>query len=226
MVMDEQTGLWYPEVTIKLETPTMKYKKHPILELDINENGSSIVFNGKIITPTPYKDPAKNFPIIRVNFGGRHHQLAKLICEAWHGMRENMTDTVCRLDKNPENYHYTNLAWGKRPNTVTARTKRSKLSKIKPAEIPSIVKRLQAGETIRNIAKSLNCGKSAIGNIKDKYVTNKVFQLKQDILKAKDSHGVLTAYAHYYGFKNLPDALSQMTSAAFHEQVKELALTL
>ena len=204
----------------------MKTKKHPILDLTVNENGTEIIFQDKELTVNSYLRERDNFPIRNVCFNNKTQTVAKIVCETWNGMREEMNQVIHRKDKNPENDHYTNLYWDKRGKVRTKRTKRSSLSKIKKEEIPTILKRINAGETLVNIAKSYNTSDMTIARIKNKFIVNPKLGLKQAVMHAKNKRKILTAYAHYFGFKNLPQAVAAYGFNKLNLLIDEISITL
>lgn len=194
----------------------MKTTKHPLLDLIINEDGSYIVFEGKVLDIKIYKPNNKhNYTVRQVNFRTRTHNVSKLVCEAWNGMRENREQFIHRYDLNPDNDHYTNLYWDTKKGTRTPRTKRSCSSKIKIDEIPGVVERIKAGETLENIAKSYNTSDSSILRIKKRFITDKKLILKESFMKAKDGYDKRLAIAKYLGFKTVTNALNAFGKREF-----------
>jgi hypothetical protein len=204
----------------------MKTKKHPILDLVVNENGTEILFEGKKLAINIYNRKGRNYTSRTVHFNNTTQSVAKVVCETWNGMRDDMTMAVHRKDKNPENDFYTNLYWDKRGKVRTRRTSRSSLSKIKQEEIPAILKRINANEPLVNIAKSYNTSDMTIGRIKNKFITNPKLVLKQAVMHAKNKREIATAYAIYFGFKSIPAAVAAYGFYKFNLLQNEIAITL
>jgi hypothetical protein len=197
----------------------METRKHPILDLIINEDGTLLIYRGKPVHVKVYKRPRDNYSFKRCCFANRTHTIAKLVCEAFNGMRENLEDTVCRKDGNPNNDHYTNLYWGHRGSGVrTIRTKRSKTSAIKKSEIPQIIKKILAGETLRNIALFYNTSDMSIYRIKKRFLTDKTAMLKNQLKNCRNQYQTLKIYAAYLGFKNVSEAFAAYGGKTNFEQ--------
>lgn len=204
----------------------MKTKKHPILDLIVNENGTEILFQGKPLVIRTYYPNGRNYTARNIHFNNTTQSVAKVVCETWNGMREEMSMAVHRKDKNPANDHYTNLYWDKRGKVRTRRTSRSSLSKIKQTEIPAILKRINADEPLVNIAKSYNTSDMTIGRIKNKFITNPKLVLKQAVMHAKNKREILTSYAIYFGFKSIPEAVAEYGFYKFNLLIDEISITL
>lgn len=205
---------------------TSKLQQHPLIDLLINEDGTRIIYKGKTLEVKIYQQPDKHYPVKRVNFMNRTHSVPKLICESWNGMRANITDTVHRKDRDPLNDHYTNLYWGKRGKVQTNRTARSKLSKIKPAEVSNIIKRLKYGESLHNIARSYNTSDMSVYRIKLRFLKDKRLKLKHAIIWALNEYERQQAYSVYMGYKNLATAISALGSEEFKQQTDKIATQL
>lgn len=204
----------------------MKTTKHPLLDLIINEDGSQMWYQGKEIEVKSYKNDRDNYPFKRAAFANRTHSVAKLVCEAWNGLREEMNQVVHRKDKNPLNDHYTNLYWSKRGNIHTARTNWDYRSKVKPAEIPTVVKRLESGETLNRIARSYSTSDMAIHRIKKRWMLDRTLKLKQAVREAKTAHERKTAYANYMGYKTVADAIAEHGAHIFNKKADELSMKI
>jgi len=203
----------------------MKTANHPILKLIVNEDGTRMWYNGKKLDIKTYKTERDNYPVKRVAFASRTHSVAKLVCEAWNGLREEMTQVVHRKDKDTLNNHYTNLYWSKRGNIHTSRTARDYRSKVKKNELPQVLKRLEAGETLNKIAKSYNTSDMAIHRIKKRFMLNRLSQLKDGVRNATNTHARQQAYAHYMGYQTLAEAITNHGSKAFKNKIDALART-
>lgn len=200
-------------------------KQHPILpELKVNEDGTNIVWKGQSLDVKNYKIDRNNYPQKFVNFNGQTHTILKLICEAWNGERPEIGMVVKRRDFNPDNYHYTNLYWANRGGTRTKLTKRIKNSKISENDIEVIIERINAGESLRAIAKTYNTTDMSIYRIKRHYITDKKMILKEAVMHARDGYYKRLAYAKYFGFKTIDDAVGALGKYQFIVQSKNLAL--
>lgn len=154
----------------------MNCRYHPIIEgLKINEDGSEIIYLGQKLIGKKINKTKGNTDTVLVNFNNYTLSVARLVCEAWHGMPENCDLNATRIEKE-KGFHYTNLFWAKKgvnPNYDKIKFPRAKSSKIKEEEIPKIVKRLEEGETLSSIASDYNTSDMSISRIKKRYVDKK-----------------------------------------------------
>lgn len=200
-------------------------KQHPIIkELEVNEDGTEIVYKGKLLEVRAYHKKGRNNYVQRnVHFFNRTHSVAKLVCECYHGMRTDMSFTTQRKDFNPDNDHYTNLFWGKKGGRIrTERTKRNKNSKIKDSDIPVIVKRIDKGETLESIAKSYGTSIMTMLRVKKRYVTNPRLVFKEAVLGAKNKNEIKTICAKYLKYPSTSVAIQQMGRFEFDIEVDKL----
>ncbi len=143
----------------------MEFRYHPIIEnLQINVDGTEIIYEGNKLLPR-INDPKRKTPTYRVSFGGNDYSVAKLVLEAWHGLRENIAQHPSKID-NLKNNHYTNLEWKESPNTGIERWKQ----KLSPEDKDAILLRVAKGEKIRPIAREYGINETTIRNMRDKYV--------------------------------------------------------
>lgn len=92
-------------------------KKHPILNLYCNEDGTKITLDGKDVHVTyMYRKGKKESGIASIK--GHKVSVVRIICECYHGMRPDKSYFPQRADTNSQNNHYTNLSWGKRRGFV------------------------------------------------------------------------------------------------------------
>lgn len=204
----------------------MQTQQHPILDLLVNEDGTQMWYQGKLLNILTYQYKRDNYPRFRVNFAGRTHVVEKLVCETWNGMRTEMWQVVKRRDQDPNNNHYTNLYWGKRGDSRTIRTKRCSNSKVKKNEIPEVVQRITSGEPMSNIARSFNTSATSIARIKRRYVQDRLLKLKEAIRSAKTPHQRQSAYAKYLGYKTVADAIAAHGRRKFNQSTEALAVTI
>ncbi len=133
----------------------MEFRYHPIVEgLKINEDGSIILYNGKELKQVIIKTGVSTKG---VRFKSKTHSISKLICEAWHGLRENSEHCAIRIDGNFNNNHYTNLKWGMKGRNST--------SKILPHQKEEIKQRFENGETAIDLAKEFGIKRQSIYKI-------------------------------------------------------------
>ena len=203
----------------------MKFKTHPIVtDLKINEDGTQLFLKGQPLYPKDYKAKGRHYNQKLVNFNGKTHTLSKLICEAWNGERPELAMVVKKRDFNPENYHYTNLYWALRGGMRTKKTKRSKTSKISEKDIAVIIERIEAGDSLRVIAKAYNTSDMSIHRIKKNYLDDKKSILKRAIMKARDPYYKRLAFAKYFGFENIGNAVDALGRNQFILQCQNVAL--
>ncbi|MFA7448778.1 MAG: helix-turn-helix domain-containing protein [Weeksellaceae bacterium] len=149
----------------------MRY--HPLLEgLRINEDGSEIIFFGQKLTGKKINRSARPTATHLVNFNGRTLSVARLVCEAWHGLAPDRDHNATRVDPD-KGFHYTNLFWAKKgvnPNYDQIKFPRPKSSKIPESEIPKIVERLKNGETLKAIAKEYGTSYMSISRIRKRFI--------------------------------------------------------
>ncbi len=203
----------------------MKFKTHPIVtDLEINEDGSQLFYKGEPLEVKSYKKPKLNYLQKQVNFNSLTFTLAQLICEAWNGLRPNMDMVVKRKDFNPDNYHYSNLYWAPRGGMRTKKTKRSKNSKIKLKDIEVIIERIEAGDSLRVIAKAYHTSDMSIYRIKKNYLIDKKSILKRTIMKARDNYYKRLAFAKYFGFESIGNAVAAFGKTQFILKCQQIAL--
>lgn len=150
----------------------MESRYHPIIEgLKINEDGSEIIYLGEKLEPSKMNRTARNSDTILVYFGRKTCSVARLVCEAWHGMAPNIDYNATRI-KNEDGFHYKNLYWAKKgvnPNYDKIKFPRAKSSKVPEERIPEVVERLKKGETLRSIAADFETTDMSISRIKKRY---------------------------------------------------------
>lgn len=203
----------------------MKFSTHPLLkDLKVNEDGSQIYWRGNLLDIKSYKPNRNNYAQMIVNFNSQTHTVIKVVCEAWNGMRETPNQAVKRKDFNPNNNHYTNLYWGDRGGTRTKKTKRVKTSKIKESDIAEIIERIDAGEPLAKIAKFYHTSDMSIHRIKRNYMEDRMAILKRAIMKARDNYEKRLAYAKYYGFDTIGNAVDAFGKNTFILKCQRLAL--
>jgi hypothetical protein len=142
----------------------MEFRNHPIIEgLKINENGSEIYLNNELLRITENDKTRKN-PTLKVQFHGRKHSVAKLVCETWNGLREH-TGLFASKIGSLSDYHYSNLEWKESPNTGVKKFNQVLSSK----DVEDILKRLENGEAIKAIARLFKVDEANIRRIKRKH---------------------------------------------------------
>ncbi|MGE4345900.1 MAG: hypothetical protein AB7D46_00655 [Flavobacteriaceae bacterium] len=153
----------------------MEFRHHPILEgLKINEDGSEIIYLGEKLNPMKMNRTARPTATKIVNFEGRTISVARLVCEAWHGLAPDRDHNATRI-KEEDGFHYKNLFWAKKgvnPNYDKIKFPRVKSSKVPEDRIPEVVERLKKGETLRSIATDFETSDMSISRIKKRYVKN------------------------------------------------------
>lgn len=151
----------------------MEFRYHPIIEdLKINEDGSEIIYKGERLEPAKMNRTARNSDTVLVYFNRFTKSVARLVCEAWHGLAPDIDHNATRVE-NDKGFHYKNLYWAKKgvnPNYDKIKFSRAKSSKVPESEIPKVVERLEAGETLKSIATDYNTTDMSISRIKKRYV--------------------------------------------------------
>lgn len=200
----------------------MKLKTHPILkELQINENGTEIIFQGNKLNINSYKNKKSNYPSKIVHFRNRTHSVPKLVCETFNGMRDNMDHVIKRRDLNPKNDHYTNLYWGNRGQQGFTKNKMHHKSKLTPAETQEIVERLKNNESQNSIAKVYGVSRSAIYFINKYHLRCKKSIFKRETINAEDNYDKRKAFAKYLGFDSIAAAVEELGKEEFIKQHQE-----
>lgn len=141
----------------------MELRNHPIIEnLQINEDGTKIFYEGKSLSPR-INDPKRKTPTLRVSFAGHDYSVAKLVCEAWNGLRDNIAQHPSKINNLKDN-HYSNLEWKESPNTGIKQFQQ----RLTPDECDKILVRIANGEKIRPIAREYGINESTIRKMRDK----------------------------------------------------------
>ncbi|CAD0004410.1 helix-turn-helix domain-containing protein [Flavobacterium chungangense] len=129
----------------------MDFRYHPIIEnLKISENGTEIYYNDVLLKPFENDKSRKN-PTLKVNFLNKAHSVAKLVCEAWNGLREHSGQRVSKINQLSDN-HYSNLEWKEGASSGVGNWKQ----KLKHEDIPEIIALLQAGKSKTQIDRKFN----------------------------------------------------------------------
>lgn len=200
-------------------------KAHPILkQLLINEDGTQIFWQGNPLDVKKHKRPGRNYEYKTLNLNCQTHTLSKIICETYNSLRPNIDMVVKRKDFNPNNDHYTNLYWAERGGSRTKKTKRVSSSKISEKDIEVIIERIKAGEPLNVIAIAYHTSDMSIYRIKKNYITDKKAILKRAIMKAKDSYYKRLAYANFFGYESIGEAVDSLGKNNFILQSQKLAL--
>ncbi|MDA6068671.1 hypothetical protein NJT12_03470 [Flavobacterium sp. AC] len=143
----------------------MDFRYHPLIEgLRVNENGSEIYFNDVLLKPFENDKTRKN-PTLKVNFINKAHSVAKLICEAWNGLREHSDQRVSKIN-DLSDYHYSNLEWKEGSSNGVGVFRQ----KIKLEDIDNIIKLLKSNKSNNEIAHMYGVHNATINRIKKKYV--------------------------------------------------------
>lgn len=142
----------------------MDFRYHPIIEgLRINENGSEIYFHDVLLKPFENDKTRKN-PTLKVNFINKAHSVAKLICEAWNGLREHSDQRVSKIN-DLSDYHYSNLEWKEGSSNGIGQFKQ----KIKPEDLDDIASLIKKNKSNSEIAKMYSVHNATICRIRKKY---------------------------------------------------------
>lgn len=142
----------------------MDFRYHPIIEkLRINEDGTKIYFND-ILLRSFENDKNRENPTLKVNFINKAHSVAKLVCEAWNGLREHSGQRASKIDIYLGN-HYSNLEWKEGASNGVGSFKQ----KLKPSDVAEIIELLKSTKSKTEIARMYNVNWSTISRIKKKY---------------------------------------------------------
>jgi len=152
----------------------MEFRWHPILEnLKVNEDGTTIIFNGEELRIKEYKLKHAKEPSLYVKIKEKQCTVKRLVCECWHGLPPNRYSAARRVDQYGNN-HYSNLYWGKRGMTkqVAATSKqydqqkkKAKISKELYEELLGYAAKRQLGKRL----EQLGIGEGAWRNAKNRY---------------------------------------------------------
>jgi hypothetical protein len=141
---------------------TGKYQYHPVFEnLKINEDGSKCYYRNKLLRPSVGKDKK-----IKYNFLNRSVSAAKLVIEAWHGMRIDLSYTLKRRDFDTSNSHWKNLYWGKKGGNYVK--KGANLSRT----TQKAIEMLKKGKPNKDIQVELEMDRRRLHTIKNKYIND------------------------------------------------------
>lgn len=202
----------------------MELKAHPVIEeLLVNENGTEFIYKGETLKIHVWSvREGENFQRKRVCILNQTIPVAKLVCEAFNGMRLDKSYSLHRKDFNPDNNHYSNLFWAKGSRLRTKKTKRPKNSKISDKDIPEIVRRIKAKEASSVIAASYAVSPATINRVKVRYVTEPLNVLRECVVQAENIDAVHDACARYLNFESKADAVSKMGNFEFFLEVDKL----
>lgn len=124
---------------------------------------------------TPYLQVTlKNERLSEVRRGAKTVYVHSLVCAAFHGPRPEGLQ-CCHNDGNPQNNRPENLRWDtRRANEADRiihgthnRGERHGLSKLKDAQVIEIKRFLQAGKSMRSLAKEFGVSEACIYDIKE-----------------------------------------------------------
>ena len=131
-------------------------KQHPIIkELFCNEDGTEIIYkDNPLHISYMHRNNQKESGVVSIR--NRKISVVKIICECYHGMREDKSLFPVRADANNQNNHYTNLSWGRRRGQVKI------IGKIKE----NLYADFEKGLKVKDLAKKYNVSKFCIYNHK------------------------------------------------------------
>jgi hypothetical protein len=149
----------------------MNYRKHPILEsLTVNEDGTSIIYQGEALTPKTYERKSKCVPIQMVTVCNKSVTVMRLVCECWHGMPENLEFVVKKIDQAKGN-HYSNLCWSKQGLGLSHNSKSNfgVSAKLNEAAFKKLKSEKDPTESLTAFLKRKKIGKRAYYTARNKY---------------------------------------------------------
>lgn len=149
------------------------YAIHPLLpDLKVNEDGTEVIWRGKLLKISIRNDERYKTIIRRVNFNGRTYRVSRLVCECWHGMGE--VDQKVRKYDVTAGDHFNNLFWATQSEYVKNHQFKfiTCKAKIQPEHYDNVMLRLKAGESMTSIAKSYNATAMAVHRVKKKVLAN------------------------------------------------------
>jgi hypothetical protein len=141
----------------------MEFRNHPIIEgLQVNEDGTEIIFHGERLVPFENDKSRKN-PTLKVNFHSKGHSVTRLVCECWNGLSHHVDQRVSKIDQFSN--HYSNLEWKEGSSNGIANF----VQKISNSDIQGILDMINLNQTMTEIAKKYNVHVSRISRINKKY---------------------------------------------------------
>lgn len=142
----------------------MEFRYHPIVEdLKVSEDGTEIYYKGELLKVFENDKTRKN-PTLKVYFNYKTHSVAKLVCEAWNGLREHSGLFVSKIN-GLHNYHYTNLEWKMSPNNGVKMFNQ----KLSQTDIDDILNRLKNGEKPKSIGEIYDVDEANIRRLRKKH---------------------------------------------------------
>lgn len=142
-----------------------EFRFHPIIEgLKVNEDGSEVIWNDRTV-------PIKEVYIGEikrarrtVNILSKTVTIGRLVCECFHGLSPDGDYAATMLDKN-KGEHFTNLYWAKRGTLINPNNRRM----VTEDDYNAIMKRIEAGETQKEVLRDYPFTKMTFCNYKRKY---------------------------------------------------------
>ncbi len=148
----------------------MNYRNHPIVEgLKVNEDGTSIMFQGKELSPKEYSRPNNSIPMLVVSVNRKTVTVMRLVSECWIGMPESLELVVKKIDPTKGN-HYTNLCWSRQGyglshNSPSIYSK----PKFSEAQYRELLAKKKSNESIKSLLKRENVSNKAYYTAKNRY---------------------------------------------------------
>lgn len=107
-----------------------------------------------------------------IQFRGRTYKIARLICEAFHGLAPAGKPVCMHLDENSRNNRPSNLAWGSQKENLNApgfvaasRRKVGPSRKLSPEERARLIERAARGEVKAALAREYGVAACTVSNM-------------------------------------------------------------
>ncbi len=137
------------------------YRYHPEIEgLKVNENGTEIMLNGE---PLKIRTSTNKYGIqTYVIINNKTINIGRLVAETWLGMPPHSGVNAQRIDTSKD-YHYSNMQW-RVPEPIHTH-------KLSDKQKKEIIKQLDNGSTLMELAVKYNVSDMTIHRIKKEFKT-------------------------------------------------------
>lgn len=137
-----------------------EYRYHPEVDgLKVNENGTK-AFLSETQMEIKVRKRGKH-PFHFVYYKGSQISVARLVLECWKGLPDHPKQIANHIDGNQQNFHHSNLEWGKWGGNA-------KYPSLSPDAEKEILAKLEQGFSVLQIAREHGVSRRTIYNIKNK----------------------------------------------------------